>query len=370
MEIIILLLVQNLVFGLYIAYRIYVSFFKKYNVILIMGIILIINNIFIITRVLNKYAGITVPDWIIFCAHIIFGISVYVLLLFLITDVLRIIANIIKKPFISFKLQGIIVISLSLLIFIYGYINSHYTNITEYNVVLNKEVTKPFRIAAVSDIHIGADMSPKRLLKEVEIINNQNPDIILLAGDMIDNNVNDFTEDHIKAFNNLKAPLGVYAVYGNHEYYSGSFDEVFSLFTKAGFNTLVDNVTYINDYNFYILGRDSLRHTNSNGSERKQIEEFSALIEDKSKPLIILDHVPKGLTDGKKINADIQISGHTHDGQFFPVNLIVRHLNVLSHGIINDNGFYYIVSSGLGLWGPPMRVGTKSEIVIINVSGK
>lgn len=370
MGIYILLFIQNLVFGIYIAYRLYVSFFKKYNVYITMGVILVLNNIFLITRLFNKYTGITVPDWLIFFAHIMFGISVYVLLLFLFSDVLRIIAYIIKKPFITFKLQGSIVVSLSLLIFIYGYFNSHYTNITEYNVILNKYVPKPFKIAAVSDIHIGADMSPRRLLKEVEIINNQKPDIILLAGDIIDNNVNDFTENHIDAFKNLKAPLGVYAVYGNHEYYSGSFEEVFSLFTKAGFNTLVDNVTYINDYNFYILGRDSLRHTHSDGSERKQIEEFADLIEDKSKPLIILDHVPKGLDDGKKINADIQISGHTHDGQFFPVNLIVRHLNVLAHGIMNDNGFYYIVSSGLGLWGPPMRVGTKSEIVIINVSGR
>lgn len=370
MGIYILLIVQNLIFGLYIAYRIYLSFFKKYNAILVMGLVLLVNNTFLITRIINKHTGIELPDWVIFCAHIIFGISIYLLIIFVISDIFRIIARISKKPFISYRLQGIIVVSLSVIIFIYGYINSHHTNITVYDVTLNKEVAKPFKIAAVSDIHIGADMSAKRLLKEVEIINQQKPDIILLAGDMIDNNVDDFTEQHIEAFKNLKAPLGVYAVFGNHEYYSGSFDKVLSLFNKAGFNTLVDNVTYINDYNFYIIGRDSLRHTNSNGSERKQIEEFTHLIEDKSKPVIILDHVPKGLEDGKKINADIQISGHTHDGQFFPVNLIVRYLNVLSHGIINDNGFYYIVSSGLGLWGPPMRVGTKSEIVIINVSGK
>lgn len=370
MGIFILLLVQNFIFGLYISYRIYISFFKKYNAVLVMGLVLLVNNNFLITRILNKYIGITIPDWIIFCAHIIFGISIYLLILFVASDIFRIIARISKKPFISYKLQGIIVVSLSVIIFIYGYINSHHTNITVYNVTLNKEVAKPFKIVAVSDIHIGADMSARRLLKEVEIINQQNPDIILLAGDMIDNNVDDFTEQHIEAFKNLKAPFGVYAVYGNHEYYSGSFEEVYALFNKAGFNTLVDNVAYINDYNFYIIGRDSLRHTNSNGSERKQIEEFEDLIKDKSKPIIILDHVPKGLTDGKKINADIQISGHTHDGQFFPVNLIVRYINVLSHGIINNDGFYYIVSSGLGLWGPPMRVGTKSEIVVINVTGK
>lgn len=370
MGILILLLVQNLIFGLYISYRLYLSFFKKYNVFIVVPVILLFNNIFIITRLISKNTSIIVPDSVIFFAHIIFGISVYILLLFVLIDIIHLFTKILKKPFISHKLQGFIVVSLSLLIFIYGYFNSHHTNITTYNVVLNKTLEKPLKITAVSDIHIGADMSPERLLKEVEIINNQKSDIILLAGDIIDNNVDDFTENHIKAFKNLKAPLGVYAVYGNHEYYSGSFEEVYDLFVKSGFNVLVDNVTYFEDYGFYLLGRDSLRHTNSDGSERMQIEELSYLIQDKTKPLIILDHVPKGLDDGKKIGADIQFSGHTHDGQFFPVNLIVRHLNVVSHGILIENGFNYIVSSGLGLWGPPMRVGTKSEIVVINVKGK
>lgn len=370
MGILILLLIQNLIFGLYISYRIYYALFRQYKAYIVIPVILIINNIFIITRVLNKYLGISSPDWLIFLAHIIFGISIYILLIFILTDIIRILFKIGKKTYISHRLQGIIVLSLSLIIFIYGYLNSHYTNITVYNVQLNKQVEKPFKIVAVSDIHIGADMSPRRLLKEVEIINNQNPDIICIAGDIIDNDVRDFTEQHIEAFKKLKAKYGVYTVFGNHEYYSGSVNEITKLFQKSNFNTLLDNITYINELGIYILGRDSLRKTNSDGSERKQIEEFSYLIEDKTKPLIILDHVPKGLNDGKKINADIQISGHTHDGQFFPINLIVRHLNILSHGILRDNGFNYIVSSGLGLWGPPMRIGTKSEIVVINVSGK
>ena len=92
-------------------------------------------------------------------------------------------------------------------------------------------------------------------------------------------------------------------------------------------------------------------------------------VEDKAKPVIILDHVPKGLKDGKSINADIQISGHTHDGQTFPLNLIVRKMTLLSHGMLVDDGFYYIVSSGIGLWGPPVRVGTDAEILLINVYG-
>lgn len=370
MGILIMILVQNLLLGTYVSIRLYMAFFTKYSMWVVITILLLINNLFLITRVLNKYLNVHVPEFITFLAHIILGITIYLVMLYLATDLIRLIFKALGKPFITNTLQGVIITSLTMIIFIYGYINSHYTHITEYNIALDKPLNKPLKIVALADLHIGADMSQRRLFKEVEIINNQKPDIIMISGDVIDHDVKDIQAGHLEAFNQLKAPLGVYAVYGNHEYYSGTFDEVMDIFNKAGFKTLVDNATYIDEYGFYILGRDSLRHTNSDGSERKSISELAPLIEDKSKPIIILDHVPKGLVDGKSINADIQFSGHTHDGQFFPMNLIVRAINVLSHGIIIDNGFYYIVTSGLGLWGPPMRVGTQSEIMVLNVTGK
>ncbi len=370
MGILIMILIQNLFLGTYISIRLYMAFFKKYKAWIVITILLLINNTFLITRVLNKYAGIYVPDAVTFAAHIILGISIYLVMIYIVTDIIRLLFKVLNKQFMSHKTQGIIVTGLTAVIFIYGYFNSHYTHITEYNITINKQLIKPVKIVALADLHIGADMSPRRLFKEVEIINAQNPDVIMISGDVIDHDVKDIKQGHIDAFNKMKAPLGVYAVYGNHEYYSGTFDEVMDIFNKAGFKTLVDNATYIDEYGFYILGRDSLRHTNSDGSERKNINQLMPLIEDKTKPLIILDHVPKGLSDGKTINADIQFSGHTHDGQFFPMNLIVRAINVLSHGMIVDDGFYYIVTSGLGLWGPPMRVGTQSEIMVLNVKSK
>ena len=206
--------------------------------------------------------------------------------------------------------------------------------------------------------------------RTLDVINKYHPDIILIAGDIIDNNINDFTYAHIDALKKLYAPLGVYAVIGNHDYYSADAAALKSLIEKTNIKVLLDNVTYIQEKGIYIIGRDSLRHTNDNGSKRQNIVSLYNNIEDKSKPVIILDHVPKGLDDGRKINADIQISGHTHDGQTFPLNLIIKILTFLPHGMINDNGFYYFVSSGLGLWGPPVRVGTDSEILIINVKGK
>lgn len=370
MGIILLILLQNIVFGSYIALRIYLAFFKKYNIWLIISIFVILSSTFLIARILVRTFGIHLPHSIVFTTHLILAFTNYFFMYLVATDIIRLIFWLLHVPFISNKIQLIIVILITLITVIYGYINSHNTKITEYNITLKKDLKESFKIAAFSDLHIGADMSPKRLGREVNKINEMQPDIIFIIGDIVDNNIKDLTTAHLDELKKLSAPLGVYAVVGNHDYYSADINTIKNLLEQANINTLIDNVTYIEEKGFYIIGRDSLRHTNDNGSKRQNIQALYDKIEDKTKPLIILDHVPKGLEDGKKINADIQISGHTHDGQTFPLNLVVRKISLLSHGMLLDNGFYYIVSSGIGLWGPPVRIGTNAEIIFINVYGR
>lgn len=367
MGILLMILLQNVVFGLYVSYRIYISFFSEYRALTAVPVIFLINDSFLILRVLSKNFGFIPPDWLSLIVHMILGLTVYLFLFFLASDIIRIVFKIAGKPFISQLMQGVAVAGLSLVLLIYGYWNSHNAKIKSYAVSLNKPAAAPFRIAAVSDIHIGADMSAARLAKIADRINGFSPSLIFIAGDTIDHDIRDFSEKHKEAFKKLSAPYGVYAVMGNHEYYSGDPDEIIDVFNQAGMTVLKDEAEYIEALGVYVLGRDSLRHTNSDGSERKSIDELAPLIEDKEKPVIILDHVPKGTKDGEKIGADIQISGHTHDGQFFPVNFIVRAMYPLSSGMLDINGFHFFVSSGLGLWGPPMRVGTDSEILIIDV---
>ncbi len=369
MGIILLIILQNIVFGSYIAFRLYQAFFKKYNMWLIIFIFLILFSTFLIARILVKTFGIHIPNSIIFATHLILAFTNYLFIYLAATDIIRLIFKLLHTPFLSHKVQMIIVLVLTLVTIIYGYINSHNTKITAYTVTLKKELKENITIAALSDLHIGADMSPKKLSKEVQIINNMKPDVIFIIGDIIDNNIKDLTQAHIHELKKLNAPLGVYAVIGNHDYYSSDAETIKKLLTQADINTLIDNVTYIQEKGVYIIGRDSLRHTNDDGSMRQNIKTLYDKVEDKAKPVIILDHVPKGLKDGKSINADIQISGHTHDGQTFPLNLIVRKMTLLSRGMLMDDGFYYIVSSGIGLWGPPVRVGTDAEILLINVYG-
>lgn len=370
MGIILLILLQNIIFGSYIAFRLYQAFFNKYNMWLVITIFLILSSTFLIARILVKTFGIFIPHSIVFATHLILAFTNYLFMYLVATDIIRLIFKLMHTSFLSHTVQISIVVVLTLITTIYGYINSHNTKVTEYNITLKKELKEDFKIAAFSDLHIGADMSPKRLKKEVSTINNLQPDIIFIVGDIVDNNIKDLTQAHLNELKKLHAPLGVYAVIGNHDYYSADAETIKNLLAQADINTLIDNVTYISEKGFYIIGRDSLRHTNDKGSKRQNIQALYDKIEDKSKPLIILDHVPKGIDDGKKINADIQISGHTHDGQTFPLNLIVRKISHLSHGMILDDGFYYFVSSGIGLWGPPVRIGTDAEIILINVYGK
>lgn len=370
MSVLVLLLMQNIIFFIYVAYHLYLSFFTKYKKSSSIPFIILLCNSFIITRSIEKFSSYYVHDVFIFISDIILALFIYIFFFYLLTDFIKVVFKLFKTPFINHYIQGIVSVTLSVIICILGFINSHITKINEYNITLNKTVYAPFTFAALADIHIGSDMTPARLSREIQHINSLEPDFVVIAGDIIDNNIQDFTEEYIEEFKKLEAPLGVYVVFGNHEYYSGTQREVLSAFSKAGFKTLIDDVVYIPEKEIYIIGRDSLRHTNSSNDERTSIETLYSRIDDKTKPVIILDHIPKSSHDGRKINADIQISGHTHDGQFFPVNLIVKKMYELSHGMKKYDGFHYFVTSGLGLWGPPVRVRTDSEIMLIHVVNK
>lgn len=366
----IFIIIQNIIFSIYTAYHLYFSFFTKYNRPAVTASIMLLCNAFIITRSIEKFSSHYVSDVFIFISDIILALFIYIFFFYLLTDFIKVVFKLFKTPFINHHIQGLISVIMAVIICLLGFLNSHLTKVNEYTINLNKTVYTPFTFAALADIHIGSDMTPTRLGKEIQKINGLKPDFVVIAGDIIDNNIQDFTEEYIEEFKNLEAPLGVYVVFGNHEYYSGSKNDVLYKFNRAGFKTLIDDVVYIPEKEFYIIGRDSLRHTNSSNDERISIETLYSRIDDKTKPVIILDHIPKSSLDGRKINADIQISGHTHDGQLFPINLIVKKMYELSHGMKNYDGFHFFVTSGLGLWGPPVRVGTDSEIMLINVANK
>lgn len=198
----------------------------------------------------------------------------------------------------------------------------------------------------------------------VEIVKEQKPDIVLIAGDIINDDIAPYiankTGDIIKE---IKAPLGVYAVPGNHDYYQEDVDSLANEIEKIGIHFLQDEVVNVNDL-FYIVGRQDFTEI-----DRKQISELVTDL-DKSKPIIMLDHQPRELGAAQENGVDIIVSGHTHRGQLIPANFITDRLFENDWGYLQKDQLHSFTSSGLGLWGPELRIGSQSEVMVIDVNFK
>jgi predicted MPP superfamily phosphohydrolase len=296
------------------------------------------------------------------------AVMLYMTLYFLITGLIyRLIHlfHIVPQTVISTRLRRIQVISgytIVLIILIFGYQKFTHPSIVEKEIVIPKPggKYKELKIVALSDVHLGVAIDKTKLQKYVQLINNQNPDLILIAGDIIDNNVLPLNEERMQEeINQLQAPLGVYFCLGNHEYLS-NIESCMKFLRKTDMTLLIDSVAQIED-SFWIIGRND-----KEGGFRKPLNELVAQT-NPLQPLLLLDHQPYCPEEAVKEGIDLQFSGHTHDGQLWPLNLIAKKIYEVSHGYKKMGNTQLYVSSGLGLWGPPYRVGTQSELVIFNI---
>jgi uncharacterized protein len=228
---------------------------------------------------------------------------------------------------------------------------------------------KQLRIAVASDIHLGTLVGRRHLSLLVKRINEMKPDIVLLPGDVIDDAVEPFKRNNYGSIlAGLKSKYGTYAVLGNHEYIGGKIEEFVKLMAEAGIPVLLDQSVKIAG-SFYIVGRkdksaDRLRGMQGGG--RLPVQELVAEL-DHSLPLILMDHQPSALAEAAEGGIDISLSGHTHRGQMAPSHFITRRLFELDWGYMRKGLMHAIVSSGYGTWGPPIRIGSRAEIVDITV---
>lgn len=363
------ILLVNFIFGLYISIRVYRAFFTRFRPYFAVPVIFVFAQLFFILKFIGYVTGAYVPDWIMSVSYVFLGVAVYMFLYFLLFDVLWALCLRYWSFSGSRRLMGAAVLALTMVTFAYGYYHQLDTIVKYYDVEINKPLKEPVRLAVFSDVHIGSGMTVERLNEYADRINALEPDMILVAGDIIDSDLRSFTEEFRSSFRRLKAPMGVYAVLGNHEYFSGDIKAVEDAIEDAGMRLLKDEAVFFEDKGFYLVGRDSIRHSVSSGDERMPVTELMKAF-DGSMPVIVMDHVPGSVEDGKAMKADLQISGHTHGGQFFPVTEIVKLIYPKSVGLLKDGDFNLLVTSGLGLWGPPMRVGSDSEILLVTVKGK
>lgn len=248
----------------------------------------------------------------------------------------------------------------------YGYYNYRHPKTNIINIALDKPLAddaKPVKIVAVSDLHLGNGTGKTALKRYVKMINEQNPDLILIAGDLIDNSVVPlYTENMMEELSELKAPLGIYMVPGNHEYISGIKASA-QFIQDTPIQLLRDSVVTLPN-GMQLIGRDDRSNT-----ARRSLQELMAGI-DKSNPIILLDHQPYKLTESEAAGVDLQFSGHTHRGQVWPMNWVTDHIYEQSHGYRQWGNSHIYVSSGLSLWGPPFRIGTESDMAVFHLSTK
>jgi predicted MPP superfamily phosphohydrolase len=292
-----------------------------------------------------------------------FFIFLYLLMAFLLIDLIGLILPKFKPFFIHQWSSTVILLALLAVIFIGGNVVYHHQVRVPLNIKIRKTLKRPLKIVAVSDLHLGYTIGPDEAASWVEKINTEKPDIILIAGDIVDYSIRPLLHDHTaNVLAKLHAPLGVYACMGNHDYMA-HIDRIIPFIHQTGIRLLRDEVVRP-DSSFYLVGRDD--RSNPHRKSLKEILKNS----DTTQPIILLDHQPYHLEEAEHNGVDFQFSGHTHRGQVFPINLITDALYEKSHGFLKKGPTNIYVSSGIGIWGGKFRIGSRSEYVVINLQGE
>ena len=288
-----------------------------------------------------------------------------------------------KNPRI-FRVTGAVCVLLVLCVTLYGAANARIIRTTPYEITVNKDGGNldSLNVVLAADLHLGYNIGCRHMERMVKQINAQNPDLVVFAGDIFDNQYEalDNPDRLISILQDIESTYGVYACYGNHDIeeailagftFSGngekkeSAPEMDAFLEAAGITLLQDEAVLIDD-SFYLYGRPDMAKPGRGIDVRKTPEEITAGL-DLTKPILVLDHEPAQLSELEEAGADVVLGGHTHDGQVFPVNLITNLIWENSYGCLRKGDMYSIVTSGVGLFGPNMRVGTIAEICPITI---
>lgn len=290
-----------------------------------------------------------------------FGFSTISFFLIVITNAM---AKLIYSGQLVPKYFGMVQIAIIILVFVYGRYNVADTKIRNYDIKLGKKSSlDKLNVVLISDVHLGYFNDNKKFEKNVQRINNLNPDIVVIAGDLFDQNFAALQNNNEtrNLFAQIKSKYGVYLCFGNHD--SGQTYNDMKNFIKSTNVKLLEDEVVSFDNKFAIAGRRDLTPMGFSGEVRDK--NWNQGI-NKDLPLIVLEHQP--IYKDYDSTTDLILSGHTHKGQVFPFNLVTKRVFVNDYGYKKlENGIHTVVTCGLGTWGPPTRLGSKNEIVQINV---
>ena len=252
-------------------------------------------------------------------------------------------------------------------LFVYALYSAYIPVLRKLSIKINKPLNNPLRIAVASDLHLGRLFGNKAIERLHIMLNAHQADILLMPGDIMDDNTQAFNNYNMKdslAKIVASLPYGVYATLGNHDLY-GHEQPISDSLRAAGVQLLNDEVTYLDHQGevVWLMGRfDNHKH------QRVVTTELLAQV-NSAEPVILLDHRPSAIIEHSQLPIDLQVSGHTHNGQIFPANFIISAINRLGYGYEAIGKGHFVVSSGYGFWGIPFRLGSRSEVWIINLLG-
>ena len=242
-----------------------------------------------------------------------------------------------------------------------GYINYRHLHVEHITIETEKVIEGGrVRIVAMSDVHLGRGTTRRDLARYIDVVNSQNPDIVVIVGDLIDNSILPVKRaDMCCEFERVVARHGIYMAAGNHEYISG-IEECRNYLQTTPIQLLSDSIVTPTD------GVDIVCRDDRQNRRRKSLEKLLSN-RDMEHFVVVLDHQPNAIQESKKNSVDLHLSGHTHRGQVFPLNLLTDHLFEQSHGYRKWGDMHAYVMTGISLWGPPFRIGTRSELLVVDI---
>lgn len=322
------------------------------------------------------------------------GIFLYTLIIILLADFGRILLKyVFHASWIhsrtAFTVAGAICALLILLLSACGIFHAKYIKTTSYDVIINKTIPEctSMKVVLLADTHFGYNAGVLHARELVRKINKQKPDLVCIAGDIFDNEYDAVRnpEKLEKTLRGIKSTYGVYACWGNHDlneeilagftfkHKDGDLSDIKDPRMKkfledSNIHILEDESVLINDQ-FYVIGRKDASLTEKIHETRKAPAQLTEKL-DRDKPIIMIDHQPKELQELADAGVDLDLCGHTHNGQTFPGNFTIKLMWENPCGLLSKDNMTNITTSGAGVWGPAMRIGTDSEICSINIQLK
>lgn len=313
--------------------------------------------------------------WLPLIGYTVFSLIICFFYGIIIIDIIRFFRRfILRRP----DKNGLVIqwlyLIISFMLLIIGLYCASYPRIATYQINIDKPAkVENLKIVQISDIHLN-EVTPRKFIENmVSRINEIKPDYVFITGDTLDGKVKPYNDKKLaEIFSQIHSTYGTFIIFGNHEHYGIERDHynttqaVISAFKAGKMKVLLDDIFYDERTGITIIGRDDL-------SIPRMDLPFLMNFVDPQKPLILLDHRPYDLSEPADLGIDVMFAGHTHGGQLFPMTLVVKEQYLNPWGIYHfkDNDhFTSIVTSGYGLWGPPIRLLTRAEIVVTELHFK